>query len=83
MLPCVLQPGGQVVEGVPPCDVIDEEGACRTPVVGPRNGPEGFLAGCVPNLELDLFAIDINHARSELNTNCQVMHRLKPFVCEL
>lgn len=38
---------------------------------------------CVPNLQLDLLAIDVNHASPKLHTNGQVMNRLKSFVCKL
>ena len=44
MLPGVLEPRGQVVEGVPPRDVVDEEGAGRATVVGPCDGAESLLA---------------------------------------
>ena len=45
MLPGVLEPRGQVVEGVPPRDVVDQEGAGRAPVVGASDGPERLLTG--------------------------------------
>ena len=45
VLPGVLEPRGQVVEGVPPRDVVDEEGAGRATVVGARDGAERLLAG--------------------------------------
>ena len=41
------------------------------------------LAYRVPDLELDLFAIYVNHARPKLDANGQVMDRLKAFICEL
>ena len=44
MLPGVLEPRGQVVEGVPPRDVVDEEGTGRATVVGARDGAERLLA---------------------------------------
>ena len=49
VLPGVLEPRGQVVEGVPPRDVVDEEGAGRTAVVGARDGAERLLAGLENN----------------------------------
>ena len=45
MLPGVLEPRGQVVEGVPPGDVVHEEGAGRAAVVGTGDGAESLLAG--------------------------------------
>ena len=37
----------------------------------------------VPDLQLDLFSINVDHASSEFHTNSQVMDRLKPLVREL
>lgn len=37
VLASVLQPSGEVVECVPPGDVVHEQGACRAPVVRPRD----------------------------------------------
>ncbi len=34
VLPGVLQPGGQMVEGVPPRDIVDQQSASRATVVG-------------------------------------------------
>ena len=45
VLPGVLQPGGQVVEGVAPRDVVHEQRARRPAVVGPRDRPECLLSG--------------------------------------
>ena len=45
VLPRVLEPRGQVVEGVPPRDVVDEKGAGRASVVRARDGPKRLLAG--------------------------------------
>lgn len=36
-------------------DIVDEDRARRTAVVGPRNGPEPFRARRVPELQLDPF----------------------------
>ena len=45
VLPRVLEPRGQVVEGVPPRDVVDEKGAGRASVVRARDGAKRLLAG--------------------------------------
>ena len=45
MLPGVLEPRGQVVEGVAPRDVVDEEGAGSAAVVGAGDRAERLLAG--------------------------------------
>ena len=98
------QPAGQVVERLPPRDVVDQQCSCCTPVVATRDGAEGLLARRVPylgrvfvwmggllmhsavsghcrvtampsvatasgnHLQLDLLAIDIDHARPKLHT---------------
>ena len=43
VLPGVLLPCGEVVEGVPPRNVVHEESPRGAPVVGTRNGTECFL----------------------------------------
>ena len=43
MLPGVLEPGGEVVEGVPPRDVVHQESPRGAPVVGASDGPERLL----------------------------------------
>jgi hypothetical protein len=43
MLPRILQPACQVVEGFPTRDVIDQQGTSSTPVIRPRDGPKGLL----------------------------------------
>lgn len=40
----VLQPGGQVVEGVSPGDVVHKERSCGPPVVGAGDGSERLLS---------------------------------------
>ena len=37
----------------------------------------------VPDLQLYLLAVNVDHARAELDTNGQVVHRLESFVSEL
>ena len=44
VLPGVLQPGGQVIEGVPPGDVIYKERSSGPPVVGAGNRSERLLS---------------------------------------
>lgn len=42
--------------------------------------------GCtdrVPNLQLYLLPVDVDHAGTELDANSEVMHRLEPLVGEL
>ena len=37
----------------------------------------------VPDLQFDLFPLDVDHAGPELDHNGEVVHRLEPLVCEL
>jgi len=83
VLPGVFQPGGQVVEGVPPSDVVHEEGASRAPVVRPGDGPKRLLPSRVPDLELDLFPLDVDHSGAKLDSDGQVMNWLETFVGKL
>ena len=45
MLPSVLQPRSQMVERVPPRDVVDEQRASGAAVIGAGNRAERLLAG--------------------------------------
>jgi len=38
---------------------------------------------CVPDLQLYLLAINVDHACTKLHADCEIMHWLKPLVCEL
>lgn len=44
-------------EGVAPRDVVDQERAGGAAKVGFGDGAERLLAGCVPDLEFDLFGV--------------------------
>ena len=37
----------------------------------------------VPNLELDLLPLDVDHASTELDADGEIVHRLEPLVREL
>ena len=37
----------------------------------------------VPDLELDLFGVNVDHARSEFYADGEVVHRLKALISEL
>lgn len=72
-----------MVERFPSGDVIHQQGTGGSPVVRTGNRTERFLTGGVPDLQLDLFAVDGYHAGTELHANRQIVHRLEPFVREL
>ena len=42
-----------------------------------------ILAYRVPDLQLDLFALNVDHTRPKFHTNGEVMHRLESLVGEL
>ena len=73
----------QGVEGLPPGDVVHQKRPRGTPVVTSRDAPEALLPRRVPDLQLYLLSVDGHHAGTELHTNSQVVHRLKPLVGEL
>lgn len=65
--PGVVQPVRQHVEAVPRGGIVHEQGAGRPTVVGPRDRAEPFLAGRVPDLQLDRFTADVDDARAKLD----------------
>lgn len=44
-------------EGIATGNVVNEERTRRTAIVRAGDGTEGFLAGCVPDLELNVYII--------------------------
>ena len=62
--------------------VHQERTGCAT-VVAPRNGLERFLAGRVPNLQLDVLCVDLDGASSELNADGEVVLLAEALVSEL
>mmetsp|Transcript_14976 Transcript_14976/g.31771 ORF Transcript_14976/g.31771 Transcript_14976/m.31771 type:complete len:163 (+) Transcript_14976:552-1040(+) len=83
VLPRLLKPSTQVLEGVSTRDVVDEERASRATVVGAGDGAEGLLSGRVPDLEFDLFVGDGDHAGTKLDADCEIVDGLEAFVGEL
>lgn len=49
-------------------DVVHEQGADRAPVVGRRDRPVALLAGRVPDLGFDCFAIDLEFMSRIIST---------------
>ena len=64
-----LEPAADVVEGGAAGDVVDEEGAEGAAVVGGGDGAEALLAGGVPDLGLDVLAVDVHALRLELDAD--------------
>jgi len=65
----LLQPLLDVVEGDLVGDIIDNDDTVGSSVVAGGDGTEPLLTGCVPNLELDHFAIELDGTNLEINTN--------------
>lgn len=83
VLPSLLEPPRQMLEGVPPCYVVHEEGAGGPSVIRPGDGAEGLLPSGVPDLQLHLLVVNGYHPSSELNANRQVVDRLESLIGEL
>lgn len=78
-----LQPSGEMGEGIPPRDVVDEECARRTAIVRTRNTLERFLASRVPDLQLDVLLLDLDGASTKLDSDGQIVLLTEPLVREL
>ena len=84
MLPCLFQPTTQMLKGISPRNVVDQQGPGRAAVVAAGDGPKGFLSGGIPYLELDEFVtVQGDHAGSKFDTNRQIMDGLETLVGEL
>lgn len=70
-------------EGVPSCDVINKESTCCAAIVRTCDALEGLLTGRVPDLQLDVLLVNLNCARTELNSDCQVVLLSESFVRKL
>lgn len=68
-----LKPASQMREGVTARYVIDEKSASCTAIVGACDTLEGLLASSVPDLKLNILLSDLDSARAELDTNCQIV----------
>jgi hypothetical protein len=55
-----MQPLLDIVEGFSISHVVNNDNAVGATVVRRGNGPEAFLPGRVPNLELDGFCVKLN-----------------------
>ena len=83
VLPGLLEPSRQMLEGVPPRYVVHEKGPGGPSVVRPGDGSEGLLPSGIPDLQLHLLVVDGYHPSSELNSDRQVVDRLESLVGEL
>lgn len=65
----LVEPAADAVEGGAAGDVVDDEGADGSAVVGGGDGAEALLAGCVPDLGLHLLALDFDDLSLELDAD--------------
>ena len=65
----LVEPAKDGVEGGAASDVVDEEGGDGAAVVGGGDGAESLLAGGVPDLSLDLSAVDLHRLSLELDAD--------------
>ena len=66
---CVVQPVQEMLERAATRDVIDKKRARSPAVVTPAHGLETLLTSCVPDLELCLCAVDVNHFGPKLDSD--------------
>lgn len=70
-------------ERVSPRDVVHQESTGSSSVVTAGDALETFLAGGVPNLQLDVLLVDLDSASPKLDANRQVVLLAEPLVREL
>lgn len=61
------------MDGLVPCDIIDEEGSDCATIVGASDGSEVFLTCSVPNLEFEYFFVDFDGFGCEFYSNGDIM----------
>lgn len=83
MLTGFLQPSRQMLKGVSPSNVVDQEGSRRAAVVTTGDTSEGFLSRGIPDLQLDELVVQVDHAGTKFDPDCQVMDGLESLVGEL
>lgn len=66
LLADLRHPGIQILEGVPISNGVSEYNACCAFIVCLSDGSVPFLASCIPNLQLDAFALHLNSACFEV-----------------
>ena len=69
MVPELLEPSGDVLVRLVLADVVDQQGADGTTVVGRSDGTVTLLTGGIPDLGLDGLCVDLDAARSEFDTD--------------
>jgi len=65
----LFEPALAAVEGASSADIVDDESSNGASVVSGSDSSEALLARSVPDLRLDLLAVDLHHLRLELHPN--------------
>lgn len=65
----LIEPALDAIEGRPTTNVVNDKRTDSAAIVSGSDGPEALLAGGVPDLGLDLLAVDINDLGLELHSN--------------
>lgn len=66
----LVEPAGDAFEGGGTSDVVDDEGADGAAIIGGGDSAEPLLAGGVPNLSFDFFAVQIEALSVEFDADC-------------
>ena len=70
-------------KSISPSDVIDQKSTCSTSIISSSYRLKGFLTSGVPNLQFDIFLIDLDGTCSELNSDSQIVLLAESLVREL
>jgi len=71
MVPQFFQPPLDVLEGPVFRNIVDQQGADGSPVVGAGDGAVAFLPGGVPDLRLDGLSLGLDGFGGEFDTDCR------------
>ena len=80
----IVEPSYQVVEGLSPSDIINQECTYAASVITSGYRSKRLLPGSVPNLDLDTGAIiEFDRLRAKVYTDSEVMRVLESVVYKL
>lgn len=65
----LIEPALDAIEGSPTTNIVNNKRTDSAAIVSGSDGPEALLAGGVPDLGLDLLAVDIDDLGLELHSN--------------
>lgn len=68
----LLEPSRNVLVCLVLADIVDKKGADGTSVVCGSDGTVTLLAGCIPNLRLDGFGVNLDRSGGKLDTDSRL-----------